>query len=185
VAGTASDGRELVKAALHLKPDVIVLDIGMPLLNGIEAARQIRQKHLSAKIIFLTQQGNRAYIREAFRSGASAYVLKQAAASELLTAIEEALQGRYYVSLMISTPAIAMEFNPKVNPGELFGGALTARQREVLQLLAEGKSAKEMASILGISVKTVEFHKASIMDELGLRTAAELTRYAIECGIVV
>ena len=183
VVGTAHDGRELVAAALRLRPDVILLDVGMPLLNGIEAARQIRQKLGSAKIVFLTQQANHAYIREAFRAGATGYVVKQAAASELLTAIEEALQGRYYIS-PIATSSLTSAFNPRVNPGELFGGSLTPRQREILQLLAEGKAGKEIAAILNISVKTVEFHKASIMDELGLRTTAELTRYAIECGIV-
>jgi DNA-binding NarL/FixJ family response regulator len=185
IVGTAENGRDLVAAAVRLRPDAIVMDVGMPLLNGIEAARQMRRKACGAKLVFLTQQSSQAYIREAFRSGGNAYVLKQAAASELLTAIDEALHNRYYISPMAATQDVMTIFNPKVNPGELFGGALTARQREVLQLMAEGKSAKEIGSILGISVKTVEFHKAAIMDELGLRTTAELTRYAIECGIVV
>lgn len=184
VIGIAKDGRELIAEAERLEPDVIVVDIGMPLLNGIEATRRIRQRTTVAKIVILTQQANRAYIREAFRAGANAYVLKQAAASGLLFAIREVLEGRYYVSPEIETPELARGIDPRVNPGELFGGVLTARQREVLQLIAEGKSAKEMASILGISVKTVEFHKAAIVDELGLRSSAELTRYAIECGIV-
>jgi DNA-binding NarL/FixJ family response regulator len=167
-----------------MKPDVVILDIAMPVLNGVEAARQLRELAHPPKIVMLTQQANRTYVQEAFRSGANAYVLKQAAASELLTAIDEVMEGRYYISPLISPDAIAVGFNPKVNPSELFGGNLTPRQREVLQLIAEGRSAKQIAATLGISVKTVEFHKAAIMGELGLRTAAELTRYAIECGIV-
>jgi DNA-binding NarL/FixJ family response regulator len=183
IAGTGGDGRELVELAVRLVPDIVVLDIGMPLLNGIEAARQIRDLVPSVKIVFLTQQSARTYVQEAFRAGASAYVLKHAATTDLLDALHQALHGQYYVSPLIQPPENGAPFNPKVNPRDLFGGHLTARQREVLQLVAEGKSAKEIAAIIGISIKTVEFHKASIMDELGLRTTAELTRYAIEHGI--
>ena len=184
IAGVASNGRELVEITLREQPDAIVLDVGMPLLNGIEATRQIRQSMPNAKVVILTQQTDRAYVHEAFRAGGFAYVLKQSAADELLLAVREALEGRYYVSPAITTDEVRARFEPLKNPSELFGGHLTPRQREVLQLVAEGKGAKEIAAIMSISVKTVEFHKAAIMDELGLRTTAELTRYALEHGIV-
>lgn len=183
VVGAAGDGRELVEMALTLQPDVAVLDIGMPMLNGIEAARQILEKAEGVKIVFLTQQTDQAYVREAFRAGARAYVVKQAAASELLHALRAAVRGEYFVSPALVSRDAAARMQPNVNPGELFGGALTPRQREVLQLVAEGKAGKEIAALLGISPKTVEFHKACIMDQLGIKSTAELTRYAIEHGL--
>ncbi|MBZ5583927.1 MAG: response regulator transcription factor [Acidobacteriia bacterium] len=184
IVGTAADGRGLVAAAERLRPDVVLLDIGMPLLNGIEAARQIRASLPKTRLVVVTQQAGRQYIQAAFRAGVSAYVVKQSAAADLLSALGDALDGRYYI-----TPALTKEFpeallDPRRNPAGLFASELTPRQREVLQLLAEGKSAKEIAAVLKISAKTVEFHKASIMDELGLRTTAELTRYAVANGIV-
>jgi DNA-binding NarL/FixJ family response regulator len=186
VIGTAANGRELVAAASRLNPDVIVLDIGMPLLNGIDAARQILQNSPDAKIVVLTQHSDMAYVREAFRAGASAYLLKQSAAGELLPALQTVLQGGSYVSRTITEfSGLFMEgADPKTILAQSFTRDLTPRQREVLQLVAEGKAAKEIAAILGISIKTVEFHKSSIMDELGIRTTAELTRYAIAHGII-
>lgn len=184
ITGTAANGRELVETVTRLKPELVVLDIGMPLLNGIEASRQIKSALPAIRIVFLTQQADKAYVHAAFRSGACAYVLKQSAATELLQAMKEATAGRYYVSPSLTSEDIKGRFDANRNPSELFGGSLTPRQREVLQLVAEGKGAKEIATIMGISVKTVEFHKSAIMDELGLRTTAELTRYAIEHGIL-
>lgn len=184
VAGTATNGREVVDLATRLHPDVVILDVGMPLLNGIEAARHIRSSAPAIKIVFLTQQADRAYVHEAFRSGASAYVLKQSAADELLKAMQDVIAGRFYISPSVTSDEVKARFDPSRNPSELFGGNLTPRQREVLQLVAEGKGAKEIATLMGISVKTVEFHKSAIMDELGMRTTAELTRYAIEHGII-
>jgi DNA-binding NarL/FixJ family response regulator len=184
IIGSATDGRELVSFASRLQPDIVLLDIGMPLLNGIEAARQIRQECPVAKIVVLTQLSDKDYVRESFRAGVHGYVLKQSASSELATALSEVLKGRYYVTPAIAAQMIQGPLDPEVNPANLFGTGLTPRQREVLQLVAEGKGAKEIAAIIGISVKTVEFHKSSIMDELGLRTTAELTRYAIQQGIV-
>lgn len=184
VVGCAADGRELVASALELDPDVVILDIGMPLLNGIEAARQILRTGSKVKVIFLTQQSDKNYVQEAFRAGASGYVLKQSAGSELVTALREVLRGSHYVTPLIAGEQGGGSFEPGTNISELFGGPLTPRQREVLQLVAEGKSAKEIAAIVGISVKTVEFHKAAIMDQLGVRTTAELTRYAVQNGIV-
>ena len=185
IVGRASDGRDLVNQARLLKPDAVVLDIGMPLLNGIEAARQIKTALPVTKLIFLTQMGGRGYVYAAFEAHASAYLLKQSAIGELQVALREALAGRFYVSPHVCKGVSEAMLNPNRNPAELFGGGLTARQREVLQLVAEGKTAKEIAAYLTISTKTVEFHKSAIMEELGLRTTAELTRYAVEQGIVV
>jgi DNA-binding NarL/FixJ family response regulator len=183
IAGTVTTGRDLVSAADELNPDVILLDIAMPLLNGIEAARQIRRKNAFVKIIYVTMQVNRDYVREAFEAGASGYVLKQAAASDLLTAIRDVLEGRYFVSPMISDRFLGHVPPADQNPSKLFK-SLTPRQREVLQLVAEGKSAKEIASLLFISLKTVEFHKKHLMDELNVRSTPELVRYAVEHGWV-
>ena len=180
IAGTASNGRELVSMALQLRPDAVLLDVGMPELNGIEAARQLRRALPAVKILFVTQMEDRAYARAAFQAEASAYLLKQSATAELRNALREALAGRFYVSESLRG-LLDGSFDPQRNPA---GEDLTPRQREVLQLVAEGKTGKEIATSLGISVKTVEFHKSSIMQELGLRSVAELTRYAIEHGIL-
>jgi DNA-binding NarL/FixJ family response regulator len=185
VVGMALNGRQLLELAENLKPDVIVLDIGMPELNGIEAARRLSKFLPSAKIVFVTQQLDPAYLRAAFALGAKAYVAKQTAAGELITAIQLAIRDRYYVTPLAGQEASQyIAQNPSLNPAEMFGGKLTPRQREVLQLVAEGKSTKEISSTLGISPKTVEFHRNSLMDELGMRTIAELTRYAISQGMI-
>jgi DNA-binding NarL/FixJ family response regulator len=186
VAGTAKDGRELVEKAYRLKPDVIVLDISMPELNGIEACRQLQTSGCTAKVVFVTQQLGSEYVRAAFDAGAMAYVAKQSASSELLQAVRFALLGRYYVTPLV-TSGPGGEHAPTVqrsSPAEMFGARLTGRQREVLQLVAEGKTTKEIASALNISAKTVEFHRSCVMDQLGLRTTAELTRYALIHGII-
>lgn len=185
VVGGATNGRILLEEAQRLQPDVIVLDVGMPEMNGIEAARRLAKTLPSARIVFVTQQLASDYLRTAFGSGARAYVAKQSAASELIEAIRLVLAGRYYVTPLAGHEAARLaSLNPTKNPAELFGSKLTPRQREVLQLVAEGKSTKEISAILGISTKTVEFHRNSLMDELGVRTIAELTRYAISQGMV-
>lgn len=183
LAGTASEGRSAVEAILEIKPDLVLLDIALPLLNGIETARQIKHSQPDMRILFVTMQTDKHYVLEAFRAGGTGYVLKQAASGELLLAIRSVLDGNVYVSPLITEKTGISAANIGANPGQLFGGKLTPRQREVLQLVAEGKSQKETAEILKISVRTVEFHKASIMEELGLRTTAELTRYALSQGI--
>ena len=184
VVGIAANGRDLITEATRLAPDIILLDISMPILNGIEAARQLKTAAPSSKLIFVTQKSDREYVQTALRIGASGYVLKQCAVSELVDAIQAVLAGNYYVTPLLRTGIPDALFHPRSNPSELFGGKLTGRQREVLQLIAEGKSNKEIAAIMQLSIKTVDFHKARLTEELGLRTTAELTRYALEHGIV-
>jgi DNA-binding NarL/FixJ family response regulator len=185
IVGTVTDGRTLLTEAEHLNPDVILLDIGMPGLNGIEAARRLGKLVPDARIVIVTQQFAAAYVHAAFTAGAKAYVSKQSAATELVRAIHIALLDRYYVSPLVGAAAAELAAaDRRRNPAEFFGGRLTPRQREVLQLVAEGKSTKEISAFLNISPKTVEFHRNSLMDELGLRTIAELTRYAVSRGIV-
>ena len=179
IAGTVEDGRALVDAAaLNPPPDVIILDISMPILNGIEAARQIRAADNRVKIIFLSMHTDFPYLREAFRAGGNAYLIKNSAASELPAAVQEVIAGRSYVSPRLARGTVNGGSEP-----QSFGGELSARQRQVLQLVAEGKTAKEIAALLSISTKTVEYHKANIMNTVGVRTIAELTRYAVRQGI--
>ena len=184
LVGSVEDGQALLAAAKSLKPDVILLDISMPVLNGIDAAHQLRKILPSAKLIFLTMHADADYVTEAFRAGAAGYLLKHSAASELLTAIREVLNGNHYVSPLVTRNALDMLMTSTKAEGK-FSDRLTARQREVLQLVAEGRTRKETASALGISVKTVEFHKAAVMRTLNLKTAADFTLYAIEHGMIV
>jgi DNA-binding NarL/FixJ family response regulator len=183
LVATVTDGRAALAAFETHRPDLLLLDISLPLLNGIEVARQVRGTFPDARILFVTMQTDKKYVEQAFRSGAFGYLLKQAAAGELVQAIRSALKGQYYVSPQIARNVGSPPFDASHNPAELFGGGLTPRQREVLQLIAEGKTMKEIAQILGVSVRTVEFHKSSLVEELGIRTTAELTRYALDHGI--
>jgi len=184
LVGSVEDGQALLAAAKTLKPDIILLDISMPVLNGIDAAHGLRKLLPSAKLIFLTMHSDPDYVAEAFRAGASGYLLKRAAASELLTAIREVMKGNHYMSPLVTRNATeALIASSK--PGSKSSDRLTPRQREVLQLVAEGRSRKEIGAILNISVKTVEYHKAALMRLLHLRTVADFTRYAIEHGIIV
>ena len=183
VVGTVSDGRALLKEATAQRPDVVVVDISMPLLNGLEAGRQLREILPTVKLIFLTMNEDADLAAEAMRSGASAYLLKKSAASELFRAIQDALKGKTYV-----TPKIARGMQQTFIQHPRRGSpekTLTARQREVIQLLAEGKSMKEAADFLNVTPRTVAFHKYRIMGELGLKTSAELVQYAIKNRIVV
>jgi len=183
LVGTVEDGRALLDAALQLKPDVIMMDISMPLLNGIEAARQLKKIVPQTKIIFLTMHGDVAYVKEAFKVGASGYLIKRSAASELVTAIHEVMKGRTYVTPLVTKDMMESFLEPTDEPEKL-RSRLTPRQREVLQLVAEGHSNKEIASILNVSTKTVEFHKYNLMQVLGIRTTAELTQYAMRLGYI-
>jgi DNA-binding NarL/FixJ family response regulator len=182
VVATVGDGRELVKKAVELKPDVAVVDIAMPLLNGLDAWEQLKTLQPGIKVIFLTQHRDPQYAAEAFRRNASGYLLKDSAASELRTAIREALKGRWYVSPAIAKAMLDDVLHP--HPQDVKLRELSAREREVLQLLAEGKSMKEAAAILDISPRTIEFHKYRIMELLGVKTNAELVQYAIRYGLI-
>lgn len=182
VVGTVEDGRALVEAAQRLRPDLILLDISMPLLNGLEAARQLRTLVPESKLIFLTMHASPTYATEAFQAGASGYLLKHSAAEELSQAIKSVLQGRHYLTPLLTKEVMDSVLSP--SSGERgTPTALTARQREVLQLVTEGHGTKEIATILNVSVKTVEFHKARLMQQLDLHTIADLTKYAITQGI--
>jgi DNA-binding NarL/FixJ family response regulator len=176
LVGTAENGRELLEKVDQLKPDVAVLDISMPLMNGVEAARRLSSVHPDIKIVFLSMHSDKAYVTEAFRAGGSAYVLKRCASGELVTAIQEVLRGKIYISSSVARPDHVGRIATRPE-------LLTSRQRQVLQLVAEGYTAKEIAGQLAISQKTVEFHKATIMEKLRLRSTAQLTRYALEHGI--
>ena len=180
VVGQATDGRALVAAAERLNPDLIVLDISMPLLNGLEAGRQIKQKSSHVKLIFLTMNEDPDLAAEAFRAGASAYLLKRSAASELLIAIREVLQGRSYITPLVTGALVGSLLSPEHKSGP----ELTSRQREVLQLLAEGRSMKEVAAVLNVTPRTVAFHKYRMMEQLKVRSTAELVQYAVKHHIV-
>ncbi|MGP0065585.1 MAG: response regulator [Isosphaeraceae bacterium] len=183
LVGIVSDGRELVEAARKLQPDVIVADISMPLLNGIDAVARIRQAGVSSRVVFLTMQRDVSYARRAMEAGASGYVLKHSAHDELVKAIREALRGQTYVTPMIAGELLRSYRDDGPKHPET-ARQLTPRQREVLQLSAEGRSAKEVASLLHISSRTAEFHRARVMKVLGIRTATELVQYAIRNGII-
>ena len=174
VVGTVADGKALVAAAQNLRPDVIVVDISMPEMNGLAAAQIILKTLPSAKFIVLSVHSDQAYVSEAFRAGVKGYVSKRAAGAELLTAVKQVLDGRTYVTPLVSSDTPAVANNAK---------RLTFRQLEILRLVAEGYQNKEIAQLLKISVKTVEFHKTRIMGELNIHTPAGLTRYAIDHGI--
>lgn len=176
------DGRAMLESIEKLTPDIVVVDISMPLLNGIEAVRQIKKKNPKIAVVFLTMHQDVTYAARAFEVGALGYVLKHSAPSELITAIKSALQGKTYITPLLKDKLLKLqEMKQRSDIGAL--GRLTQRQREVLQLLAEGYSAKEVGAILHISTRTVEFHKYAIMDNLGLKTTADLVRYAMDHGI--
>ncbi len=182
VVGTVGDGHALLAAALELKPDVIVLDIAMPQMNGMVAAKRLKQMMPEVKLIFLTVNEDAGFASEAMRIGASGYLLKSSAASELFQAIEVALEGRTYVTPMIMGEMVASLANGRQT--DEASAKLTTRQREVLQLLAEGHSMKEVAKILDVSPRTIAFHKYRIMNELSLKTSADLVRFAIKHSFV-
>jgi DNA-binding NarL/FixJ family response regulator len=182
--GIVGDGRSLVTAVAKLQPDIAVVDISLPLLNGLDASQQIKKANPNVKIIVLTMHSESTFVTHAFRVGASGYVLKQSVGSELIQAIREVLTGRTFISPLVTQNLVDQVGDPatSTSPGEV-AQLLSTRQREVLQLVAEGKATKEIAWILDVSIKTVEFHKTRIMKELHLRSAAELTKYAISAGL--
>ena len=183
LVGIVGDGRSLVDEAKKLEPDVIVADISMPELNGIDALTQMKQENPEVKVVFLTVHRDVAYARRALEAGALGFVLKQSASDELLMAIRSALSSHTYI-----TPALAGQVlesfrsDPAASRDPVT--SLTPRQREILQLLAEGKSAKQISALLGISTRTVEFHKYQMMESVGIRTSAGLIHFAIKHGLV-
>jgi DNA-binding NarL/FixJ family response regulator len=183
LVGAAENGRELLRLAEELKPDVVLVDISMPLLNGIDACKQLLKTTPDAKVIFITMHADADYVAEAFRAGASGYLLKRSAASELVNAIHEVLKGRCYVTPLVTREALSPLLGNLADARKL-SSTLTPRQREVLQLVAEGRSVKEISAILQVSAKTIEFHKSALMERLDIHTTAELTRYAIEHGFI-
>ena len=182
VVGKVEDGRALVAAAQELNPDIIATDMTMPLLHGLEACRQLKRL-VGSKVIFLTMHADVAYAKEAFEAGASGYLLKRSAASELVEAIHTVIQGRTYLTpLVFLDDQIPLEYGSRTQVPIL--KHLTPRQREVLQLIAEGKSIKEIALLLSLSVKTVDFHKIKLMETLHMQSNADLARFALSHGLV-
>ena len=183
VVGAVSDGRSLVDTALRLKPDLIVLDVTMPLLSGIDAARQIRKSLPRLKLLFLTVHTNPAYLREALNAGATGYTLKSSTREEILGAVTKALAGQRYISRGI----VGEDFDLSRWQGEKGGesaAALTLREKEILRMLAEGRTAKEVGSRLNISHKTVAFHRYNVKRKLGVRKTIELIKRAIDEGLI-
>jgi DNA-binding NarL/FixJ family response regulator len=180
VIGEASDGREAIRLAQQLNPDVAVLDLVMPLLNGVDAAREITKVSRKTKPILLTMHTEDRYVIEALKAGITGYVLKTQAASDLVTAISEVFKGTTYLSPGVSGAVVAAY----LAKSEIQQPSLTSRERQILQLVAEGKTTKEAASVLGVSVKTAESHRSSLMEKLSIHETAGLVRYAIRIGLI-
>ena len=180
LAGIVEDGRAMVKAARDLRPDVIVADISMPHLNGIDALALLKRDNPEVRVVFLTMHRDAAYARRALEAGASGFVLKHSAPAELVLAVRAALQGRTFITPDLAAEVFRTAKDKDANPL----AELTPRQREILQLLAEGKSAKEIAAALSLSARTVEFHKYAMMESLRIENSAELIRFAIKHGLL-
>jgi len=180
LVGAVADGEALVEAARRLNPDVIIVDISMPVMNGLDAVRQLKKDGATAKIIFLTMHADDRLLAEAFRCGGSGYVLKQSAGEELITGIGKVLAGQKYVTPLIATEW-AEDLTKRVRGTQKL--TLTPRQREVLQLVIEGCTMKEIATRLGISTRTAESHKYEMMEGFGVETTAELIQYAVKLGL--
>jgi DNA-binding NarL/FixJ family response regulator len=181
VVGAVEDGKALVEAALRLSPDLVILDITMPILNGIDAAREIRKHMPQVKLLFVTMHTSPTYLQAALEAGASGYAVKSSGRSEILAAVETVLSGGQYVTPGVGGDALNRGGDPARSAASL---RLTARERQILQLVAEGRSRKEVAYAVGISEKTVAFHKDNLKRKLGLRSTAQLTRYALDEGLI-
>lgn len=182
VVGVVHDGRALLEASARLRPDIILTDISMPLMNGLDAIRQIRSQRPDAKIIVLTMHRDTQLAAAAFRAGVSGYLLKVSPSEELIHAVREVAMGRSYVTTLLAKDLITLLL--EAGAPQEGSSTLTPRQREVLQLVAEGKTMKEVASILNISPRTAESHKYEIMEVLGVRTTAELVQYAMRMKLI-
>ena len=183
VCGEASDGREVLEMVQRLKPDCVVLDITMPRLGGLETLERIRRKHAHTRVVLLSVHGDPPFIQSAVSLGADGYVLKHGRASEVLTAVRAVLSGGNYFSPPVAKEIVEQLRDPNKDATEPFS-LLSSREREVLHHIAEGLSAKEVASELGISTKTVEAHRTSLMRKIGVRKATELVRYALKHGLI-
>jgi two-component system response regulator NreC len=183
VVGEAEDGRQAIEQVQRLLPDVVLMDITMPVLNGLEATRQIKKLFPQVKVLVLTVHSTEEYIFQILRAGASGYVVKQAAVSELVQAIQTVYQGDSFLSSSISRRVVE-EYGRRAEAMEDKYDKLTDREREVLQLVAEGRTNREIAQLLHVTVKTVEAHRAHVMDKLSLHSTAELTKYALRKGMV-
>jgi DNA-binding NarL/FixJ family response regulator len=179
VVGAVTDGRTLLEEFARLHPDVVLLDVAMPLLNGLDAGRQLKAQSRSVRLIYLTMNPDPHMAGEALRLGASGYLLKSSAAQELKQAIQEVLRGRSFITPLITRDVVGSLLAPPHERQQL-----TTRQREVLQLLAEGRSMKEAAAILQVTAATVAFHKYRMMEQLRLKTSAELVKFAVREGVV-
>ena len=183
LVGSVEDGRALVEAAADLQPDLVILDISMPRLNGIEAAKKLKKQLPGVKLIFVTMHADTAYVNEAFKAGASGYLLKRSAATELVQAVQSVMGDDFYVTPLIAKDLVTFFLKPG-QPRLPTIDDLTTRQREILQLVAEGFSAKEIADQLKVSHRTVEFHKDKVMEQLDLHTTTDLVKYAIAHGLI-
>jgi DNA-binding NarL/FixJ family response regulator len=183
LVGTAADGMEMVERVQELSPDCVVADVSMPLLNGIDALRKLRAEGIDTPLVFLTMHPDATYLTRALEAGAAGYVVKHAASDELIGAIRAALRGETFVSPQLKQGGVT-EFLDETRRHLKTRIELTARQRDVLQLLAEGKSAKEIGALLDISSRTVETHKYKMMDDLGVKTTAQLVQFAIKEGLI-
>jgi DNA-binding NarL/FixJ family response regulator len=184
IVGEASDGREAVRLAGQLKPNVVLMDIAMPLLNGLEATRQIKHEHPEISVLVLTMYDNEEYFREMLEVGASGYIIKRAAASELVTAIRAVYNGEAVLSPAITRFLLEDYLNHDIRSEKDDPNALSSREREVLQLIAEGRTSREIAEILNLSVKTVQSHRTSLMQKLDLHDRGDLIKYAIQKRII-
>ncbi|NJN69272.1 MAG: response regulator transcription factor [Nitrospira sp.] len=183
IVGSVEEGRTLIEATINLQPDLVILDISMPRLNGIEAAKKLKKQVPAVKLIFVTMHADMAYVDAAFRAGASGYLLKRSAATELMQSVQSVMNNKFYVTPLITKEVVTSFLKPTQTRLATIDD-LTTRQHEILQLVAEGLSAKEIADQLKISHRTVEFHKTKIMEQLHVHTTTELVKYAIAHGLV-
>jgi DNA-binding NarL/FixJ family response regulator len=185
LVGVVQDGRQLLESAKRLKPDIIITDISMPLLNGLDVVRQLRHDGIRSRIVVLTMHTDPEYAEEAFQAGVSGYVVKHAAAEELLTALNDVIAGRIYLTPLVSKDVLSVLIASKNKSGEKEKDTkLTPRQRDILQMIVDGKTMNEPAAILNISTRTAESYKYEMMEQLGIKTVAELIQYAIRSRVV-